>query len=89
MKRLLVILLLLCWHSNAFAIETTIRVLGVTPSHVTGQVTYMQAQLEFLRQSWINTQMPTSSGVSGTASACRNTPCQNASKSAGLCIFDR
>jgi hypothetical protein len=64
MKRLLGILLLLHWSGASFAIETTIRVLGVIPSQVTGQVTYMQAQLEYLRQSWINTQMPTSSGIS-------------------------
>lgn len=64
MKRILVILVLLFSVRSADALDTTIRVLGVYPSGTAIGMGYMQSQLSTLRQAWLNTGMPTSSGIS-------------------------
>jgi hypothetical protein len=62
MRRLLLPVLLL-WTNSASAIDVSIRVLGVYPSHATGQVTYLAEQLTYLKDTWNNTGLHASSGI--------------------------
>ena len=63
MARLLAAILFLCSNS-AFAIDTAIRVLGVYAQGSTVGVDYMRNHLNQIRDTWNNTGLSGSSGIS-------------------------